>query len=229
MKNCLFCLCLLGLNTASYSQTNHLIASYLSSAGHHAQIYTGKYPLPYPAHLVGNSLLAFEEGTLYYDGVAYPHTQLMLDAYRGDLVVLTPDRSAEVILEPQLVDSAVFGGRHVFYLRADGRTGCPGEGYYCRLYEGETCRALEHSAWSLYETRKDEVVSGWFGVSRKYYILREEAYYPVRSKNSALKVIGSHRKELNSYAKERRLNFRRNTAEALASLLQEYETLTRKP
>jgi hypothetical protein len=201
---------------------------YLSAVQSRAMIYTGKSPLPYPVHLLGHPFLVFTEGTLYYDGVAYPRTHLLPDAYRGDLVVLTPDRSTEVILEPQLVDSAVFGGRHLFYLRPDRRTGCPAEGYCFRVYEGETCRALERLSWSLYETSKNGVVSGRFGVSRKFYILKDDVYYPVRSKNSVLKAVGAYRKELNAYAKERRLNFRRNTAEAIASLLQYYETLNRR-
>jgi hypothetical protein len=230
MKNYIPCLlfCLSVLPAALYAQGDSLVMRYLSAVRSHAQIYTGKSPLPYPAHLLGQPLLAFEEGVLYYDGLAYPQTNLLLDAYRGDLVVLTPDRLLEVIVEPELVDSAVFGGRHVFYLRPDGRKGCPAEGYYCRLYEGESVKALERIDYTLHEMRRDKEVSGWFGVAKTYYILREDTYYPVRSKGSVLKAIGSYRSELNAYARERKLRFGRTVAQSIASLLQQYEMLNRR-
>jgi hypothetical protein len=116
----------------------------------------------------------------------------------------------------------------VFYFRPDGRKGCPAEGYYYRLYEGEST-VLERRIYTLNETRKGEEVTAWFGTSIKYYLRKDEAYYPVRSKGSVLKALGAHKKELNSYAKEQKLNFRRNTAEAIVSLVKAYERLNGKP
>jgi hypothetical protein len=201
---------------------------YLSAAENRAFIYTGKTSLPYSVHIAGHPYLRFTKGVLWYDGVAYSQTYVRVDSYRDDLVVLTPDGSAEIILQPHRVDSVCFDGCHVFYFRPDGRMGCPSGGYYYRLYEGEST-VLERRTYSLYETRKGEEVTAWFGLSTKYYIRKDEAYYPVRSKGSVLKALGAYKKELNSYAREQKLNFRRNTGEAIVSIVKEYERLNRKP
>jgi hypothetical protein len=81
----------------------------------------------------------------------------------------------------------------------------------------------------LFETRKAEVLTGSFQHTVKYYICKDDIYYPVKSKASVLKVFRSHKKELNDFIRAHRLNFRRQTEASIVAVVQQYESLSRQP
>lgn len=239
MKRQLFALCFMVSCLAS-AQTpeplrlggiNALMEQYLKEAQEKAQIYYGKEPLPYSPHIKNHPYLmagVFNGGLLSYDGIQYPNVNILLDLYRDQLLVLSPYNYSYIILQPGEVNFADMYGYRIIYFRPDGLKGCPPEGYYQLLYDGKYT-VLEKQACSLFETRKGEVTEGTFNRSTKYYILKDGVYHTVKSKGSVLNVFKSHKKELNQYSKQQRLNFRKETEKAIVSMVKQFETLNQKP
>jgi hypothetical protein len=227
MRNCLYCIFFLLSTAASYAQSEEVVAHYLASAGKHLPVYTGKIPLPYPSHFSDSPYLATHqpaEGTLVYNGIAYPGIRLRLDLYRERLLASPPQEMYEVILSPGQVDYAVLHGYHVFYFQPGSLQGSPPAGYYLLLHDGG-CRVLSHPACSMRETSKDGVTTGWFRFSTRYYILKDGVCHAVKSKGSLLKLFPSHRKELSRYINEQRLNFGRNAEASIVAVVKQYERL----
>jgi hypothetical protein len=228
MKNFMrFLYLFLAAGALSYAQSEQPAARYLAAAGACSPVYTGKIPLPYPSHFTDYPYLRtpeFTEATLSYDGTVYPGVRMRLDVYHGRLLASPPGKSYEVILPPERVDFAKLHGCHVFYFRPDGLKGAPSAGYCLLLHEGD-CRVISRPGCSMHEMSKDGVETGWFRFSTKYYILKDSVYYAVKSKGSLLKIFPSHRKELSRYIREQRLNFRRNTEEAIVATVKQYERL----
>jgi hypothetical protein len=217
----------------SLNAQDSLVEHYLVSAGQRSPLYTGKEPLPYPRHITNHPYLGtalFAEGTVVYDDVRYPGVYMRLDRFRDELTVLLPNEQSEfsLILQPERVNYVDLHGYRIIYFRPDGLKGCPKQGYYQQLYDGE-CRVMEYTSCSMFETRKEEVMTGNFNFSTKYYIRKDNAYYQVRSKGSVLKVFRTHKNELNRFVREQKLNFKQQPEEAIVAVVKEYETLIRKP
>jgi hypothetical protein len=227
MKNRIYCLAFLFATSPVFAQDDDPVGSYLAAAGVHSSVYTGKIPLPYPAHFTNHPYLAsgnFTAGELSFDGITYPGVPMRLDWYRNNLLAMPPGGVHEVILPPTQVGYAVLNGYHIIYHRGDSLKGSPPEGYYLLLYRGG-CRVLARTACSMREMSKDGAVSGWFTFSGKYYLLKDGVWHSVRSKGSVLKAFFSHRKELSRFIAERKPDFKRNTGEAIAAVAEEYERI----
>ncbi|MDR1357141.1 MAG: hypothetical protein LBJ58_05670 [Tannerellaceae bacterium] len=227
MKN--FPLCLFALLCAAtlYAQDDGLPVRYLTAAGEYSPLYTGKMPLPYAAYFTNYPYLktaGFTAGELSFGGIAYTGVRMRLDVYRDRLLAVPEAGGYEVILPQEQVGHALLHGYHIFYHRADSLENCPPEGYYLLLHDAG-CRALARVTCSMREVSKDGETTGWFRFATRYYVLKDGVYHAVGSKGSVLKVFASHRRELSRFISERRLNFRRNTEEAIVSVVKQYELL----
>jgi len=218
-------------NTSESSPiTNGAIEDYFVKVQRGSAIYNGKEPVQYPGHITNHPYLGYVEyvdGILRYDNIDYPHILMRLDLYRNELLILSPDASFEVILQPDKLNHANFYGYQTIYFYPDGLKGCPSEGYYQRLYDGENLILRKQTA-SLFETRKENIQTGSFSKPVKYYIRKGDTYYTVKSKGSVLSVFKSHKKELNQYIQEQRLDFKRSPEDAIIAIVKQYELLTRK-
>lgn len=227
----LFMSCLISAQTPDTTpwqrEKDIIMEQYLGEAQSQALIYIGKEAQSYAPHITNHPYFQsgiFIGGTLSYDGIRYPGINIMLDTYRDQLLVHTPNRMSYVILQPEKVDYAELFGYRIIYFYPDGLKNAPSEGYYQLLYDGK-CKVLGRQTCSLFETRKDAIVEGQFNKSIKYYILKDGVYHTVKSKGSVLKVFKSHKKELNQYSRQQRLNFRKETEKAIVSIVRQYETL----
>jgi hypothetical protein len=207
-------------------EKNTLMEQYLDEARNQALIYTGKEPQPYAPHITNHPYFKsglFTGGVLSYDGIRYPNVTLMFDSYRDQLIVLSPGTHSHLILQSNKVDYAEMFGYRVIYFSPDGLKNSPSEGYYLLLYDGK-CKVLEKQSCSLFETRKNEVREGYFNKSSKYYVLKDGVYHMVKSKGSVLKIFEPHKRELNQYSRQQQLNFRKETGNAIISIVKQYET-----
>ncbi|MCD8165329.1 MAG: hypothetical protein LUE93_03910 [Bacteroides sp.] len=58
-------------------------------------------------------------------------------------------------------------------------------------------------------------------------MLKEGQYYTVNSKGALLKQFRSHKKELDSYVRRHKLNFKKDPVAFITAIVEHYEELTR--
>ncbi len=204
---------------------------YMQAAREQAVIYSGREQIIYPAYYIGHPYLVstdFVKGTIVYDGIQYPNLRMRLDLYRNELIVSVPHGSYNVVLQPDKLNTADFHSYRLFYHYPDGLKGSPGEGY-CILLDDGACRVIEKPIALLLEKVKDIDMEVYFEQSSRFYILKEDVYYAVKSKSGVLKVFKTHKKELNRFAKQQQLDFKKETGKSIVALVNEYERLTKQP
>ncbi len=162
----------------------------------------------------------FEEGDLLYDGVIYHKIPMRLDLYTDELMVLTPNITYRVVLDPERVGYANFNGYHIVYVPSDNNLKLP-KGYYQQLYSGSTSVFRKES---FKYSQQAESLIDW---ARKYYICKDGISYSVKNKKAVLKVFNSHKKELDRYIKDTRINFN-DMESALPLVVEQYNKLTGK-
>lgn len=163
---------------------------------------------------------AFDEGQLLYDGVLYSKISMRLDLYTNELMVLTPNITYRVVLDPGRVEYADFNGYHVIYISPDSEIKLQ-EGYYQQLYAGKSS-VLRKESFSL--DRQAGRLANW---SKRYYICKDGISYRVKNKKAVLKVFKSHKKELERYIKDMNIDFK-NIESALPVIVEQYDKLTEK-
>lgn len=207
------------------------VETYFRHAGPQSLLYTGKEQQTYLPSIINHPYLVnadMQEGEVEYDGLRYAGVRLRLDLNRDELMVLHPNGLYHVLLQSDKVGYANLHGYHIRYFESDGQKGTPPRGYYLYLYEGQ-CQLIERQSCILVETTKDRTVEGSFRKSIRFWILKDNVYYPVKSKGSVLKVFDSHRRELNQYIRQQKLDFKHDTDWAIEAVIREYERLTLLP
>lgn len=162
----------------------------------------------------------FDEGDLLYDGVVYPKISMRLDLYTDELMVLTPNITYRIVLDPGRVGYANFNGYHIIYVPSNANIKLP-KGYYQQLYSGSSS-VLRKESFSY--NRQSESLVNWM---RKYYICKDGISYNVKNKKAVLKVFKSHKKELERYIKDTGINFN-DMESALPLVVEQYDKLTGK-
>lgn len=165
--------------------------------------------------------MGYDEGKLLYDGILYPKLNMRLDLLQNQLVVLAPDLSYNVIVDPDKVEWAELFGYHLIYKNKNnsGVKNFPGEGYYLELFAGEGSVLKRDSYYQI--KRPGEV---FINRSVKYYFLKENVYYQVKNKKSLLNALRSHKKELEQYIRDNRISFDKdNFEDAIVSVVKYHE------
>jgi len=160
----------------------------------------------------------FGEGTLLYDGIIYPKVSMRLDLYTDELMLLTPNITYRIVLDPEKVGYADFNGYRVKYTQPDSKAKIK-KGYYVYLYSGKYI-ALKKETLGLNNNRS--ALTEW---SRKYYIYKDGVYHAVKNKKSVLNVFKTHKKELDQYIKDTRIDFK-DMELALPLIIYQFEKLS---
>ena len=100
-------------------------------------------------------------------------------------------------------------------------------GYYMQLSEGEKTKLFCKIDYST----REKQTANTFGIitifDRKvrYYLLYNNQYYNMKNAGSFSKIFPQYKKQINQYAKDRKLNFRNNTELSLYYLAEYCEEL----
>lgn len=230
-------LCLLGYSLQAQERI-HLnkaeeaphMSSYLNSAGNHAIIYTGREEVKYPTYVLNHPYLdtnEFRSGTLSFDGIIYPNVKMRLNLHTDELAVFSYNNLFSVVLPSDRVDFATIDSLYIYYVNPQKETLPFPKGYHVRIFKGK------HEVWKretmFMESKiKDMMVEFSFIKKRKFYIYKDGVYHTVSSKNSVLKLFDPAKKrDLKKYIKQHELNFKKSPDEAIVSVVNYYEYLSR--
>lgn len=206
---------------------NDAIKAYMSEAKEYAVIYNGKEQTPYPARLTNHPYLNTQEykpGTLCYNNIIYNNVLIRLDLFRQECMVLSPDKPFNIVLEYEKFNYAVINGEQIIPSTDVEWKNIPAGRFLALLYNNKLSVIKKYDV-SYKENINRLQIEGTFKTVERYFVCKDGICYPVKSKSSLLKLFPDKKKELDTYAKQNKLNFGSKREEAIIAITQYYENL----
>ncbi|MDR0659957.1 MAG: hypothetical protein LBG19_03970 [Prevotellaceae bacterium] len=209
------------------SSLRDVINSYFDTIQNQIVIYNSKIQEPYPFNVENLPYLRISDyvtGELSYDGILYSDVALRLDLYKDELILLEPVNKHNIVLKNELVDYVKIHGRHICYYQNREKTAQLDPGYYILLHKG-SCEVLERESYLKVEKIEGTKTIVSFRKKNMRYVLKDGVYYAANNKKAILNIFGSHKKQLEPYIKQRKLNFNKDIEHSLVSVAKQYELL----
>jgi hypothetical protein len=215
------------------AQENHpspdsLIQAYFSRTGSYASIYTGKTSTPYDKRFENHPYFVtdkFTQGTLSYNHVIYKDILMRLDLYRNELDIYFPGTIYQIALEKEKVDYALLHDATI--VTSIGANYSKNE-YLVLLYDGMYPVIKKYTLKVREEINSyNEGLERSFNLNIQYDIYIDDTSYPIKNKKTVLKLFPDRRKELNDFARQNKLNFKKQAEQSMIALVKHYEYLQR--
>jgi hypothetical protein len=205
---------------SSFAQ-NAVIADYLATTGEYAGIYNGQIKTNYNPSFYDNNpyhkSADFLDAEVIYSGLLYPGQKALLDLYEEQLILLSPQRHYGIIVDPGKVDKVLFEDETFIWLNKSNIS----QGFYTLLSDGKQLRLLFKERFTINTTK----LLRHFDRITHHYLSYQGHYYTVKNKNSFLKLFPQYKKQINLFAKEHKLDFKRNADQSLTLLTNYCEEL----
>ncbi|MCL2650927.1 MAG: hypothetical protein FWD60_07890 [Candidatus Azobacteroides sp.] len=211
--------------TRLFAQENP-VENYLQQAGDYADIYNGAMEASYNTLLYDNlpyyNSPNFEAATIFYRKCYYPNQKARLDLCKEQLIVSTTNGRYGIILNSLNVEKIIIYGKTFRWLNPAKESGLK-QGYYIHLSEGKSLQLFCKESYILQPNMlsygfRDKRLYRFDQITR-YYLLYSGQYYAVKDKSSFSKLLPQYKKQINQFAKEHHLKFKKeDSAESLTSL-----------
>ena len=200
---------------------------YQDAIGDESHLYNGPEYVNYDKYyLEGHQFYRTAEpaaGNILYDGAWYAGVDMVYDIMLDKIVLEHPTTEFMLSLINEKVKYFTFQKHTFIRLEKDSLAGTPLKGgFYDLLYAGKV-QLLAKRTKSIQEQATSEGMKGQFEQQNKYYIRKENIYIPVKDKRSVLKALPEKKKELQRYAREEKLKFRKNREKSILLLTQFYD------
>lgn len=207
------------------AQHQQVLDEYLREAGDFSELFVGKLEVGYsPAVYLNFPYLPsddFVKGDVMYNGLWYRNVSLRYDAFQEQLVVNTPESKLNVCVPMRAVGQFKLDG--VDYERRDGE-------FVAILFRSPRVELIEQVSLSVREEFIGTLSFKYkFDLSVKYFVWSEGRRYEVSKLRSIQKLYPSIKKELKSFSKQNRLDFKKHCKSSLASLLKYADKLLTTP
>lgn len=207
--------------SSSIKSTKALYVAWLGAQSH---LYNGGSPKTYNDDIV--DLLPYylpdwEDGSVYYDRELYEGVPLMYDLITDKVIVSQVRSYSEIELISSKVDWFTIGEASFFHLGPAVDLHLE-DGFYQRLYDGNTKLFVRRKKIIEDNIENNALVHEISAVDR-YFICKEGKYTPVKKLSSVLDVLPDKAKELKSYSKKNRLDFRKKAESSLTLLVRHYD------
>ena len=205
------------------------IHSYQQATGTNAALFNGKASTPYPRTFINHPYFetnSYVKGTLCYNSVVYKDILMLIDLFRDEITVISPDSPYRIVLENEKIDYAILHG--CTFVTSVDKKGVKDK-LLVMLHNG-TYPVTKKYRLAINEEKSSNVLSltRSFKTNIQYAVYVDGAFYPVKSKNSMLKLFPERKQELNDYAKMHQLDFKKQIEQSIIALVSHYEYLTER-
>jgi hypothetical protein len=153
----------------------------------------------------------WQEGFVFYDGQFYEKAYLMFNLFLNKLIIEHPTSHQEIELISEKI--AYFGIGNVVFDRVQS----PEPGFYARIYKGDA-KVYAYYYKTIQEKNDSKIFITKFLDRRKLYIVKDDVFYPVNSKSSALKVFQDKKSELKKFLNEKNIQYHQDKVYALGKM-----------
>jgi hypothetical protein len=186
-------------------------------------VFNGTQHYPYSSLINGVAYFqsdSWQKGAVIYEDVLY-HDILMKYDLVADKIIIAPLRGGIFIsLFGQRVKEFSFSGLKFIRIDKTDKTSPP-SGFYEVLVEGKTTLLIKTTK-TISERIIDNALYSKFEQKVKYYILKNNQYYPVNNKKSLLDILKEKRKAVLDFITQKGLNYRRDTKNTIHAAVEFY-------
>ena len=201
------------------------IQDYLAETKEYSVLYSGKFETPYDQSYTNHPYLEtaqYVQGTLCYNQVVYQDIFMRLDLFRDELSVAFPTKINRVVLEKEKFNYAVINGLTVFV--STNNASKTGTKYMLMVKDG-IFPVVKQYRVLIREEVVNRSMKRTFLFQEQYFVYIGNIACPVKNKNDLLTLFADKKKELNDYANQRKLNFRKQFGESVIALVEQYEAM----
>lgn len=186
------------------------------------RLYDGPEYISYDRRLTGHAFYptdTLQEGQVAYKGGLF--TVPMLYDIVKDVVVVVHTSGYRMTLHSDRVPR--FSLRNHTFIRLDSTGQEMQTGFYDLLYDGPTQLLARRTKVVL--VNPTSFGYGLYDPKTTYFIRKNGHYTPVKNKRAFLALLGDHRKQLATYARQQKIRFRPSPETAFLKLTQYYDGL----
>jgi len=226
----------------SYSQIIHQVNSeqeaqaaaqsfYSNSLAEQSGIYRGVGYTGFPLRLK-NGHQFFEttdpvNGSVYYDGMLYKDIPMWYDLVKNQLIVKYVDQFSMITLHNELIDEFSIFNHHFIHLGRDATgKGTLTDGFYDLVYDGKSQVLVKRSKGTLKEVNSSGVFITILKQKNEIYLKKDGVYFPVATKASVLKVLGSQHKKIQDFLKKNKIKFRKDPEGSITKMVSYFDQIS---
>ncbi|WBA41422.1 hypothetical protein [Hymenobacter canadensis] len=154
-----------------------------------------------------------QRGTVFYNGRHFPDVNLWYDLVLDQVVLLHPSTSYTPRLVDEHVQSFLIDGRRFLRLVADSATGKAIQTGYYQVLIDSNIQVVAKRVKLISERLEQGNKNADFYSKDRYFLRKNNLYYPIDSKASIVKHMADHEKEIQKFIKANRLGFSKKTRE----------------
>ena len=198
---------------------------YHTSIGGQSRLYNGTEYRDYLAQGDENPYFGIDDwqyGYVYYDDERYDSVAMFYDLSRDQVITEHVLTGAKIELIAKKV--SVFEiGKHFFERLYRDSSGVISEGFYERLYDGNTKVYVKRTKTLSSRASGNELIYT-FDERNRVYLLKQNRYHPVKTKKSVLNVFSDKKSELKSMLKQEKIKFKTDRERAIVRMAQTYDS-----
>lgn len=190
-----------------------------------SRLYNGTEHKDYLAQNDENPYFGIDDwqyGFIYYDEARYDSVALFYDLSRDQVITEHMLTGAKIELIAKKIKAFTMNG-HFFERLYQDSSGVISEGFYERLYNGQTKVYVKRTKTLSSRASGNELVYT-FDERNRIFILKDNHYYPVRSKKSVFNVLGDKKPELRAMLKKEKIIFKSDRERAVVRMTQTYDS-----
>lgn len=198
---------------------------YESSIRGQSRLYNGTEYRDYLSHSDENPYFGIDDwqyGHIYYDDERYDSVAMFYDLSRDQVITEHMLTGAKIELIAKKISAFDISG-HFFERLYRDPAGVISEGFYERLYSGDTKVYVKHTKTLSSRISGNELLYN-FDERNRVYLLKDKLYYPVKTKKSVLRVFGDKKSELKSMLKEEKIAYKADRERAIVRMAQTYDS-----
>lgn len=228
-----FCLTLLH-NTPGFSQTASVQANnpaakaidlFYHSVNESSHLFNGTEYIMYDQHIKGTPYFMdnVTTGSVFYDGTWYQDVPMLYELTTNKLVIRQYNGGVLICLVNEKVGSFILSNHTFIHIVPDSGSSIISDGFYDRIYNGNV-KAYSRRQTVLLENPTTYETN--FKRDDKYYINRNNLWYPISSESDALRVFKDHKKEVTKYLRQNKIRYKKTPEYAIVKMAEYYDQIT---
>lgn len=202
-------------------------AAYLKLMGENASLFNGaEYVSPrqqidgFPFYRQENKY----NGSLYFSGVWYFNLPIHLDLVNDKILMWSFDDSRLLMLNSEKIDRIKLGETQFVNASLISNPAISAKtGFYQLVYDGKIKVLAKRQKVVVQKSSSDRTFA-FYKQFTKYFIVVNDKWSEVSSKNSVLSILSDKRDDLKGYINKEKLNYKKSTELFLEKVLSYYET-----
>jgi hypothetical protein len=190
-----------------------------------SHLYNGIEYVNYDSQIDGHQFFespVLEEGSVRYNGILYRNVPMVYDIMKDELAIEHFYKYYKISLISERISQFSLLN-HTFVRLVTNNQANIRTGFYEKLYDGQV-KVLAKRSKIMDEEIVHQRVKRRFVQKDRYYVYKDKAYYEVKNKKGAIRILKDRKKEIRKFLQQHQAQFT-TLEQALVGISQFYDTL----